>query len=172
MKSFKELTEQTNKKDIVSFINSQLKGKSKSYSHDSNSNGWIVNKGEQRVVPFLNKLITNGGLFKGKYWGQNVMGKKTWILTARTGSGEIFVSSMSNDGKLLDNVEVRFRLVEDAVLEAKNFTRKGGNGDQVEWLITLENGKTKKVKADSKANAKELLSSSQLIIGVKSIKEV
>ena len=56
--------------------------------------------------------------------------------------------------------------------KAKNYTRRGGNGDHVKWIITLSNGKTKKVNADSRKRAKDYLSPEQLIIGVKSIKKV
>jgi hypothetical protein len=58
------------------------------------------------------------------------------------------------------------------ILEAKNYTKKGGNGEHVSWEITLNDGKTKKVKADSKKNAKDQLSSEQLIVGVKSITKI
>lgn len=54
----------------------------------------------------------------------------------------------------------------------EGYTKKGGNGKHKQWLITLSNGKTKKVKADSKENAKDFLSSEQLIVGVKSIKQI
>lgn len=57
---------------------------------------------------------------------------------------------------------------------AKNYTRKGGNGKQVEWLITFKDGKTKKVIADSRENAISRLSTDQKISGgykVKKIKE-
>ena len=56
--------------------------------------------------------------------------------------------------------------------KAKNFKRRGGNGPQVAWLITLNNKKTKKVDADSRENAKNQLSPEQLILGVKSIKKI
>ena len=51
----------------------------------------------------------------------------------------------------------------------KNYTRKGGNGEQVKWKITLNNGKKKTVKADSQKSAKDHLDTNELIIGVKSI---
>ena len=114
MKTFNEHNELSesalDKKGIISFINLQLKGKSKSYSHDTKSNGWIANKGEVKLIPFLNKVVRYGNLYKGKYWGQDVMGKKTWSLTGSIdGGGEVVISIMSVDGKLLSDVEVKFR---------------------------------------------------------------
>lgn len=64
------------------------------------------------------------------------------------------------------------KLFSSQQLEGKNYTKKGGNNEHVSWEITLNNGKTKKVKADSKKNAKDQLSSEQLIVGVKSITKI
>jgi hypothetical protein len=54
---------------------------------------------------------------------------------------------------------------------SKNYTRQGGNGQQIKWTVHLNNGKKVSVNADSKKTAKTSLSSSQLIIGVKKIEK-
>jgi len=55
---------------------------------------------------------------------------------------------------------------------AKNYMRSGGNKEQFDWKVTLNNGKTKKVSADSRKRVKDSLSTNELIIGIKSAKKI
>jgi len=55
---------------------------------------------------------------------------------------------------------------------AKNYVRHGGNNEQYKWKVTLNNGKSKTVWADSRKRVKDSLGTSELIIGIKSAKKI
>ena len=58
------------------------------------------------------------------------------------------------------------------MLNEASYTRKGGNGPHYKWKVTLTNGKNKTVDAESKSKVKDFLTTSELIIGIKSIEKV
>jgi hypothetical protein len=58
------------------------------------------------------------------------------------------------------------------MLNEASYTRKGGNGPHYKWKVTLTNGKNKTVNAESKSKVKDFLTTSELIIGIKSIEKV
>ena len=131
------------------------------------------------VEPFDSKFI--GRAVQGTGKNNGIKGKvvAAWRKKSESGHNTIHLIKAA-DGKEIYSTGLRSWVLDEPTNEsktkpaskAKNYTRKGGAGEQTEWLITLTNGKTKKVMADSKKSAKEHLSSDQLIVGVKSIKPV
>jgi hypothetical protein len=57
-------------------------------------------------------------------------------------------------------------------MKLSEVVKKGGNGEQFKWLVTLNSDKQKKVTAATRDGVKDFLTPEQLIIGIKSIKKI
>ena len=130
--------------------------------------------------------IEEGILDKEVYPGDRVdtpMGNGTVVDMEKTELGNLLFRVQLDDyrdaqGDIVTFIKSQVKSIKEEYVKgkgpsnAKNYERSGGNKQQYKWKATLNNGKTKTVWGDSRANAKSQLGTNELIIGVKSLKKV